>query len=93
MLCSPKPRDVIQSLWIGTEVSKLEQLCMKSFIAHGHPFHLYAYNDIQGVPPSVVLKNANQIIPEKDITAYVDPRPAMRADWFRSAPRIPRTKS
>ena len=78
-----KPRDVIQSLWIGAELSKLEQLCMKSFLAHGHPFHLYAYNDIQGVPQGVILKDANQIIPEKTLASYISSRIAEKADWFR----------
>ena len=73
----------IQSLWIGERVSKLEQLCMKSFMAHGHDFHLYAYNDIQSVPQGVIVKDANEIIPEDQIHAYPAKELAARADWFR----------
>ena len=32
---------VIKSLWIGDQLSRLEQLCIKSFLYHGHEFHLY----------------------------------------------------
>ncbi len=34
---------IIQSLWIGNPLSKLERLCIQSFIDHGHEFHLYTY--------------------------------------------------
>ena len=39
---------IIQSLWIGDDLTNLEKLCVQSFIDHGHEFHLYTYADIGG---------------------------------------------
>ena len=50
----------------------MEQLSMASFLRNGHPFHLYVYDDLPGVPKGVVLKDANQIIPERKIFKYKD---------------------
>ena len=36
---------VIQSLWVGGRLSTMEQLCIRSFQAHGHEFVLYVYED------------------------------------------------
>ena len=76
-------RDVIQGLWIGEKVSKLEQLCMRSFLAHGHPFHLYIYNDLAGVPSDVCLMDANEIVPKTDMDTYMVTGLPARSDWFR----------
>ncbi len=40
--------DVFQSLWIGAELSAMEQLSIRSFLANGHEFHLYTYQERQG---------------------------------------------
>ena len=53
----------VQSLWIGGRLSRVEQLCVKSFLAHGHEFHLYAYGEIEDVPDGTVIKDANEVIP------------------------------
>ncbi len=57
--------NIIQSLWIGKELSKIEQLCIASFIYHGCVFHLYTYEKVANVPAGVVLMDANEIIPKK----------------------------
>lgn len=76
---------IIQSLWIGTELTLNEQLCISSFIYHKHPFHLYTYNTIKNIPNGVVLKDANEIIPESEIFQYYSGSYAGFADWFRWA--------
>jgi mannosyltransferase OCH1-like enzyme len=63
---------VIQTLWIGEELTTMEKLSMVSFLEQGHPFHLYAYNGIKGVPGNVVVKDANKIIPAEKIFKYRD---------------------
>jgi hypothetical protein len=62
----------IQSLWIGARLSALEQLSIQSFLDHGHAFHLYVYQDVAERPPGVVLKDANEILPESAIFEYPD---------------------
>lgn len=57
----------IQSLWIGRPFKRIELLCMKSFIDHGHPFHLYLYEPMDNVPEGVTVKDANEILPKETI--------------------------
>ncbi len=61
---------VIQSLWIGPRLSTMEQLCIRSFLRHGHDFHLYAYNDMENIPEGTVIKDGNEILPKSLIGAY-----------------------
>ena len=54
-------------------MSDLEILCLKSWVGHGHPVHLYSY-EILVVPLGVVLIDAREIIPEEP-TIYTGPMP------------------
>ena len=62
--------DVIQGLWIGPKLSAMEKLCIQSFLKHGHPFHLYIYDQIDGVPAHTTLCDANEIVPSSRIFFY-----------------------
>ena len=62
----------IQCLWIGDTLSNLEATCLASFIWHGHPLHLYCYQDISNLPSGVALMDANTVLPESDIFYYAD---------------------
>ena len=61
---------MIQSLWIGQKLSVMEQLAISSFLQNGHSFHLYVYDEMQGVPKGTILHDANEIIPSKRIFKY-----------------------
>ncbi|WP_108868622.1 glycosyltransferase [Aquimarina aquimarini] len=74
---------IIQSLWIGDQLSTVEQLCIASFINNNHEFHLYTYNDIKNVPNGTIIKDANEIIAEKEIFKHKKGSYAIFADWFR----------
>jgi len=82
-------RDIIQGLWVGDSLSNMEKLCMRSFLENGHPYHLYTYNDVEGVPEGVKILDANQIIPRERVflTGGVDNKPrtslAGFSDLFR----------
>lgn len=60
-------REPVQSLWIGPSLSAVERLCVSSFLAHGHPFHLYAYGEVGNVPSGATLCDARGILPAEDI--------------------------
>lgn len=75
-------RPPVSALWIGNELSPVERLTAASFIANGHPFHLYAYREISGVPAGVSIVDANSVIPERDIFLSHGSY-AHFADWFR----------
>jgi len=60
----------VQSLWIGPKLSTLEQLVIRSFLSHGHDFHLYAYEAIDGIPEGVALLDASRILSPSRIFRY-----------------------
>ena len=74
---------IIQSLWIGDDLTNLEKLCVQSFIDHGHEFHLYTYADIGGIPDGAVVKDGNEILPASKIFRCRDGRLGTFSDWFR----------
>lgn len=62
--------NIIQGLWIGGELSVMEVLSIKSFLDNGHEYHLYTYGDVKNVPEGTIIKDGNEILPEKDIFTY-----------------------
>ena len=76
---------IIQSLWIGDDLTNLEKLCAQSFIDNGHEFHLYTYDKVGGIPAGVVVKDGNDILPRNEIFQYKGGSVAGFADWFRYA--------
>ncbi len=64
------PRPPVQSLWIGATLSTMERLSIASFLAQGHPFHLYTYGELQNVPAGTTLLDARSILPEAEIFVY-----------------------
>src|SRR5262252_2481320 len=62
--------DVIQALWIGDRFSVMEQLCIWSFLRHGHAFHLYVYQETVGISTGTVILDGNQILPASRIFTY-----------------------
>ncbi len=61
---------IIQSLWVGKELSIMENLSIKSFIANGHDYHLYVYGKVENIPAETIVKNGNEILPEDRIFQY-----------------------
>ena len=76
---------IIQSLWIGADLTNLEKLCIQSFIDNGHEFHLHTYADIGGIPAGAVVKDANEILPADKIFKYNTGSYAGFSNWFRYA--------
>ena len=62
---------IIQGFWMG-KLSVMEQLCMRSFLRHGHEFHLYTYYHIPeaDIPAGVIVKDANEIEPEHRLADF-----------------------
>ncbi|HRV92647.1 MAG TPA: DUF6065 family protein [Anaerolineae bacterium] len=74
---------IIQSLWVGNKLSQVEKLSIASFLYHGHSYHLYAYDDIPDLPDGTLLKDANEIIPEKEIFTTHNGSYATFSELFR----------
>ena len=65
----------------------MEQLAVRSFLDHGHPFHLYAYEEIDNVPAGAVVHRGDEILPEREIfrcpAGFGEGSVAAFADLFR----------
>lgn len=80
------PRRVINMLWIGSDLGRIERLCIVSFLSNGHPVHLHAYHDLAGVPEGTELRDANVVVPFDVVKAWRHPKTgsyAAAADYFR----------
>ncbi len=74
----------IGTLWIGGELSWLEQLCLQSFLDAGHKVTLFVYDDVKGVPDGVKIADANTHLPASDFIRHARTgSPAYHADVFR----------
>ena len=62
--------NLIQGLWIGKSLSLMENLSIKSFLAHGQIYHLYVYDKVRNVPEGCVIKDANEILRRSNIFKY-----------------------
>lgn len=61
----------VNALWIGSRLSNLELLTIRSFMAHGHRFRLWAYDNIETpLPEGIILADAGRIIPKHQVFAY-----------------------
>jgi mannosyltransferase OCH1-like enzyme len=75
---------IIQGLWIGPELSVMEQLSISSFLGNGHDYHLYVYDEVKNIPGGTVVKDANEILPAARIFQYkCSPSYAGFANFFR----------
>ncbi len=62
--------EIIQGLWVGPELSVMEQLSVSSFLQNGHQYHLYVYDDVANIPEGAVVKDGNEILPASRIFQY-----------------------
>ncbi len=76
--------EIIQGLWIGAELSVMEQLSLASFLSHGHEYHLYVYDEVRNIPARVEVRDANEILPASMIFEYREQKSyAGFANFFR----------
>jgi hypothetical protein len=62
---------IVHGMWVGSELSALEMLTLRSFAHFGHEFHLWAYDDLStnSFPKGVTLRDAEEIIPRRQVFA------------------------
>ena len=63
---------IVQSLWIGTSLPPIQRLSIRSFLEHGHEYHLYAFEEIVGVPEGTIVRDASTILSRESIFCYQD---------------------
>lgn len=74
----------VEMFWHGPALSRLERLCMASFMAHGHRVRLHVYAEPRGVPAGVEIVDANRVLAERHLFRHArSGSVAAFADWFR----------
>ncbi len=62
----------------------MEQMCITSFLHHGYEFHLYTYQETEGIPTGTLVLDGNSIIPASRIFTYREHKTyAGFANFFR----------
>lgn len=62
--------ETVHAVWIGSDLSLLEQLSIKLFQRHQYRFKLWLYDECSHVPEGVELADANRILPRSSIFGY-----------------------
>lgn len=62
--------DIVHTLWVRGQLSKLECLTIKLLQKHGHEVHLWSFDKIDNAPEGTVLRNAAEVLPEESIFTF-----------------------
>ncbi|PTX55646.1 hypothetical protein C8N43_0285 [Litoreibacter ponti] len=74
----------IAQLWIGGNLSYMEQLCAVSFRDAGHHVKMYTYGDVGNIPDGIEVCDANEIMSIDTVIAHKRTgSPAPQADKWR----------
>jgi len=75
---------IIASFWAGGALSYLEQLCLRSFVIHGHRVVLYSYDAPKTCPDGVELFDAERIFPRAEFKGHeASSAPWVQGDIFK----------
>ncbi|MBK5934059.1 hypothetical protein C8N32_10968 [Rhodovulum imhoffii] len=74
----------VGTLWIGGELSWMEQVCLKSFVDKGQKITLFQYENIPNVPEGVLCRDGREVLDTDDFIKYEKKNSyALFADLFR----------
>lgn len=62
-----KNDDIFHALWIGESLPAMAAGCLRSFIRLGHRVQMYIYDEVEGLPEGLEIKDANQVVPRERI--------------------------
>jgi hypothetical protein len=60
----------LNALWVGGQLGYLEQACLASAVAVGHPVSLYTYQNVAGVPAGIDVLDAREILTEERLLRH-----------------------
>ncbi len=72
----------VNMMWSGP-LGPMERMCIESFVRHGHPVNLWAYDDLDRVPAGVTLCDAGSIVMRDSMNDFQNPQNF--SDYFRYA--------
>lgn len=58
-----------RSFWFGPSLTPYEELCIRSFLDHGHSFCVYSYERLQ-LPRGAQQEDAGKILPREELFVY-----------------------
>lgn len=70
-------------LWVKAPMSRLEYLCMKSFVDHGYRLLVWSYDDSLEIPEKAILRDANKVVDESKLFLNRRGSYAGFSDYFR----------
>jgi hypothetical protein len=74
------------SFWTGGRPSRLAYASIRSFVTLGHPYTLYAYDEVKGLPDGVRVADAEPILPRRKVAYLLERRAyTLVANRFRYA--------
>ncbi len=59
--------DIVNSFWHGSPLGLMQRLTIQSYLDHGHPFHLWAYDLDMDVPSGTIVRDAREIYGEAEV--------------------------
>lgn len=71
------------TLWIGPALGRCERACLRSVVRQGHRLTLYCYDEVQGIPEGVEVRDASEILPRERIIRHRRGSVALFSNWFR----------
>jgi mannosyltransferase OCH1-like enzyme len=71
----------IRGVWFASELTAIQQLCIKSYMDHGHEFHLYVAGPTKGVPEGTIVEDANAYVSASERKKF--PHNSQAADLCR----------
>ena len=74
---------VVHMFWAYGELSKLERLCITSFVHQGYEVNLWNYGTTTNAPQGVILRDASEILPEARVFKNKSGSYASFSDLFR----------
>jgi hypothetical protein len=60
----------VNSYWGGGPLTRLELVCLSSFVQNGAHYNLYTHDEPHGVPKGVIVRDASEILPAERIFRY-----------------------
>ena len=75
----------LATLWVGP-LGPIEYASIASFLRHGHFLTIYSYGTLDGVPSGVEFRDANEILPAREVARYSrEGSPSLHSNFFRYA--------
>ena len=75
----------LATLWVGP-LGPIEYASIASFLRHGHNLTIYSYGTLDGVPSGVAFRDANEILPAREVARYSrEGSPSLHSNFFRYA--------